>query len=344
MAALTDVRQISHIAYGFMASKTLFVALNVELFGHLSDGPKRLDALAAATGLAGNRLATLLAALTSLGLLTKSADGYANAPATQRYLVPGEAAYFGGYYRHQIDRQIYPSLVSLEAGVRGDAANLAHDTFRGMLEDPVEAEAFSRAQHAGSLGPALALARAVDLGGCRHLLDVAGGSGAFAITLCQANPHLAASILDFANVIEVAKRTTAAAGMADRIALIVGDALETDWPAEQDVVLLSYLLSAVAGTDIPGLFERAWRALAPGGRLIIHDFMLDDDRAGPTSAALWFLQYLSVRTDSTSFSAAELRRTLAAQGFTDIAAAVLIPEITKYISARKPDSELDVKS
>ena len=61
MAALTDVRQISHIAYGFMASKTLFVALNVELFGHLSDGPKRLDALAAATGLAGNRLATLLA-------------------------------------------------------------------------------------------------------------------------------------------------------------------------------------------------------------------------------------------------------------------------------------------
>ena len=114
--------------------------------------------------------------------------------------------------------------------------------------------------------------------------------------------------------------------------------METDWPAEQDVVLLSYLLSAVAGTDIPGLYERAWRALAPGGRLIVHDFMLDDDRAGPISAALWFLQYLSVRTDSTSFSAAELHRALAAQGFTDIAAAVLISEITKYISARKPDS------
>ena len=36
---MTDVRQISHIAYGFFLSKALFSALNIELFGHLAEGP-----------------------------------------------------------------------------------------------------------------------------------------------------------------------------------------------------------------------------------------------------------------------------------------------------------------
>jgi len=34
-APLTDVRDISRIAYGFMGSKALFSALNIDLFGHL---------------------------------------------------------------------------------------------------------------------------------------------------------------------------------------------------------------------------------------------------------------------------------------------------------------------
>lgn len=64
-ASLTEVRQISRVAYGFMASKALFAALNLELFGHLAAGTRDVAALAAATGVAENRIETLLAVLVS---------------------------------------------------------------------------------------------------------------------------------------------------------------------------------------------------------------------------------------------------------------------------------------
>lgn len=333
---LTEVHEISRVAYGFMASKALFAALNLELFGHLAAGARDVAALATATGVAENRIETLLAVLLSLGLVTRDGAGYANAPATARYLVPGAPAYFGDYYRFQIDRQIYPNLLHLDAGLAGDEANMAHTSIRDWLSTAAKAEDFSRAQHAGSLGPAMIMAKKVELGRARRLLDVAGGSGAYSITFCRSWPELSATIIDFPSVIEVAKRFVAEAGMAERIALIAGNALEAEWPAGQDVVLMSYLLSAVGGGDIGELLERAWRALDPGGLLIVHDFMLADDRSGPLSAASFFLSYLPLRTDSVSFTAAELRPEIERRGFIEVHDHDMLPEITKYIVATRP--------
>jgi hypothetical protein len=335
---MTEVRQMSRVAYGFMASKALFAALNLELFGHLAAGAREVAALTAATGVAENRIETLLAVLVSLDLVTRDGAGYANAPATQRYLVPGAPAYFGDYYRYQIDRQIYPNLVHLDAGLAGDEANMAHTSISDWLSTAAKAEDFSRAQHAGSLGPAMMMDKKVELGRARRLLDVAGGTGAYSITFCRSRPELSATIIDFPSVIEVAKRFVAEAGMAERIALIAGNTLEAEWPAGQDVVLMSYLLSAVGGGDIGELIDRAWTALVPGGQLIVHDFMLADDRSGPLSAASFFLSYLPLRTDSVSFTAAELRPEIERRGFVEVHDDVMLPEITKYIVATRPDS------
>jgi hypothetical protein len=41
---ITDVRDISRIGYGFMASRALFAALDADVFGRLANGPKTLDA------------------------------------------------------------------------------------------------------------------------------------------------------------------------------------------------------------------------------------------------------------------------------------------------------------
>ena len=336
MKALTEVREISRLAYGFLASKALFAALDLELFGHIAAGARTAEALADATGVPLHRIETLVAALVSAGVLVREDGQLANAPATARYLVPGEPAYFGDYYRFQIGGQIYGNMLTLDAGLRGDEAALAHHRMSGWLSDPRRAEDFSRAQHAGSLGPAMMMAKRLDLPGARQLLDVAGGTGAFAITFCQRNPRLTAAILDFPAVIDVARRYVAGAGMEDRIALIAGDARETDWPDRQDAVLMSYLLSAVNGAEIAPLLARAYAALRPGGLLIVHDFMLDEARAGPSSAALFFLSYLAVQPDAVSFTAGELTRVVEAQGFTRIAVEVMIPEITSMLTARKP--------
>lgn len=336
---ITDARDISRIAYGFMASKALFSALNFDLFGRLAGGPSSFARLVEETGVAPNRLRTMLAALTGVGLIVRDGDGYRNAPASERYLVRGAPAYFGDYYRFQIDRQIYPALLHLDAGIAGDTAHLAFDSLAGLTGDPKEADAFTRAQHAGSMGPALMLAKELDLGGARVLLDVGGGSGAFSIALCQRNPELRATVLDYPNVIAVAERFVRQAKLQDRIAYLTGDAVGTAWPNEQDVVLMSYLLSAVAEPSIPLVFRKAWDALRPGGRLLIHDFMLDDDETGPALAALWFLQYLSGRVDGICFSAATLAAQLERQGFENISDQVAVPEITKLVSCTKPIRE-----
>ena len=66
-APLDNVRDISRIAYGFMASKVLFTALDLDLFGWLAAGPKSADGLAADTGLLPTRLEILLTACVGLG-------------------------------------------------------------------------------------------------------------------------------------------------------------------------------------------------------------------------------------------------------------------------------------
>jgi ubiquinone/menaquinone biosynthesis C-methylase UbiE len=180
------------------------------------------------------------------------------------------------------------------------------------------------------------LARKLKLGGAKVLLDVGGGSGAFSIALCQRNPELRATVLDFPNVITVAERFVKEGKLQDRIAYLRGDAIGTPWPNDQDLVLMSYLLSAVAEPSIPLLIRKAWDALRPGGRLLIHDFMLDNDETGPALAALWFLQYLSGRIDGISFSAATLAAQLEGHGFEGISDQIVIPEITKLVACTKP--------
>jgi SAM-dependent methyltransferase len=338
-APVTERSELSDIAYGFIASKALFAGLELDLFTRLAAGPRDVEALASGTGVAPHRLRTLLHALDGLGLVVRCAgeDGYVNAPAAQRWLVRGAPGGFGEYFRLQIGRQIYPALRHLDDGLAGTGG--AFDTLTGLLGCPEQARTFTDAQHAGSLGAARVLAGRLgdELSGATRLLDVGGGSGAFAIALVERVPGLRAVVLDLPEVVAVARDYRDAAGLTDRIGLLPGDAAELDWPPGQDVVLMSYLLSALAGHQIDDVLARARAALVPGGLLVVHDFMLDDPRAGepaaPLHAALWFLQYLAYHPGCVSFSASELGTRMAARGFGPARVEVLIPGITTVVRA-----------
>jgi hypothetical protein len=86
------------------------------------------------------------------------------------------------------------------------------------------------------------------------------------LSLCRRFPELSATILDFPSVQAAAAAFVSAAGLSERITFAPGNALITDWPAGQDVVLLSYLLSAVSALGLDQLLARAFAALTPGGR------------------------------------------------------------------------------
>src|SRR4051795_1739567 len=297
--------QLRDIAYGFMASKALFAALDLDLFTRLAEGPRTCAELSVRTGIPGNRLQTLLHALTGLGLTVADEGLYTNTPPAGRWLVHGAPDDYGDYFRLQVARQIYPALLHLDEGIAGTSA--AFETLGGLLSEPDEARTFITAQHVGSRGPARALAGRLPVRGARRLLDVGAGSGAFSIALCERNPELRSTLLDLPEVVTLARDYCREAGLGTRVEFMAGDAVTCAWPGEQDVVLMSYLLSALSDPDVDVVLERAWHSLRPGGLLVLHDFMLDDRTPGPALAALWFLQYVAYRSDGASFSAADLR-------------------------------------
>jgi 2-hydroxy-4-(methylsulfanyl)butanoate S-methyltransferase len=333
---LTNAHQISAIAYGYLASQALFSALELDLFTRIAGGTDNVAGLSRETGIAENRLRTLVTCLNAAGL-TSEADGrLANSPAAANFLVAGAASDFREYIRVVNGRILYPGMLHIGQALRGERVFADKSWYEGMIYERGLGAEFSAAQHAGSLGPAHLLARRLDLSGAGRLLDVGGGSGAFTITLCRANPSLRATILDFPATVETARMYAAEAGLADRISHLAGDARAADWPGDQDLVLMSYVWSAVPGEDLAELSRRAYRALKPGGRVLVHDFMVEDDHSGPSFAALYLLAALFDTPSATCLTPTHVERMLCQAGFANAASEVLLPGITSFTQAAKP--------
>ncbi len=329
--------ELSSIAFSFMASKALFAGLHIELFSVLANGPKTVEQLSEATRVPANRIGMLTTALVSIGLLTYADDQrLQNSPAANSFLSRQSKYDFGDYLRYQIDQQMYPFLLQLNAVMQDQLPEEAISSYSHWMADEEQASVYSESQHAGSLGPGRTLARIVDLDGATSLLDVGGGTGAMTISLCKAYEQLQSTIIDFPNVAEIGWRFVSEAGLVDRVRYIPGNAIEAQWPGNQDAVLMSYLMSGVPGDAVEKLLRNAFAALAPGGKLMVHDFMVDEDRRGPPLAALWQLQHMSFTPDARSLSIGWLSRMGSEIGFEIDQTSDLIPAMTKLVVMAKP--------
>ena len=335
MTLATEAGQISNIAFGYMGSKALFTALELELFTILTEGPRTTEALAKDLKIPADALATLLTALCGLGLIASTDEGWVNAPASDAFLVKGAKYDFGDYLRLQVGRQMYGLMDQIEGVVRGKPDEDGTNSYADWFSDAAEARLYSESQHAGSLGPARQLAKMVDLSAAKTLLDVGGGTGAFATTLCTRFPNLKATVVDFPNVAALGERYVAEAGLSDRIRYVAGDGRDDIWPKGQDVILMSYLLSGVPGDAHDALFARAHDHLAPGGTLLVHDFVVEADRTGPTLAALWQLQHLAFTPGGRSHCCASLTDALTGAGFRDVSVESMIPDMTMLAQGRR---------
>lgn len=329
--------QLSSIAFSFMASKALFAGLHIELFTALADGSKTVEELSEATGVPVNRIGMLTTALVSIGLLSYADKTYLqNSPAADSFLSRQSKYDFGDYLRYQIDQQMYPFLLQLNAVMQDQLPDEAIASYRHWMADEEQASVYSESQHAGSLGPGRTLARTVDLSGVESLLDVGGGTGAMTISLCNAYKQLHATIIDFPNVAEIGWRFISEAGLVDRVRYIPGNAIEVQWPGNQDAILMSYLMSGVPENAVETLLGNAFEALAPGGKLMVHDFMVEEDLRGPALAALWQLQHMAFTPDARSLSVGWLSRMGHEIGFKVEQTCNLIPAMTKLVVLEKP--------
>src|SRR5215467_3868143 len=96
--AQQDEAQALHtLGLGFMAARTLHVALELRLFTHLAAGGQTLTQAAHALGLAERAAGRLLYSCAALGLVQVTGRVFRNTPLTQQYLVEGQPTFIGSY-------------------------------------------------------------------------------------------------------------------------------------------------------------------------------------------------------------------------------------------------------
>ena len=121
---------------------------------------------------------------------------------------------------------------------------------------------------------------------------------------------------------------------------MAGNALESNFPPDQDAVLMSYLSSSVGKPSLVPLYKKAFDATKPGGSIFIHDFMVDDDRTGPPLAALWALQHMVFTPQAKSLNPAFVKKTLEEAGWTDVTISEMIPGMTRLAVGVKPAAKM----
>lgn len=329
---------LDSLAYGFMASQALFAALELGVFDYLAKGPQSVSDLAEGCGVPCNRLQTLLTALVAAKCLRRDESQlYSNSPNVQKFMVSTSKAYYGDYFKHQVGGLFYARMGQLAKVLRGEEVL----DYSQWFSDPAVASLYTSAQHNGSLATAKSLFRKVSLATTGRMLDVGGGSGAFSLQAAQMNPELRATVLDLPEVCRVGRSLMeqAASPEKSRVGFKELDATSPAWPVEaesQDLALMSYLCGSVPEDVIAQLFQNAFRVLRSGGRLVVHDFMVDDTRDGPTLGAYWALQHVTVNPTGLGLAPCDISSRMKAAGFDHVEVFDMIAGMTKVVLATKP--------
>lgn len=303
--SVLSAEPLLQLLVGFQKSQVLMTAQQLGIFTGLNAGESTSAELCQALSIPARSGERLLQACAALGLLECHEGKFRNSSMVERYLVPEAPAYLGGlvdYYREAI----YPSCGRLSLAVREDRPQVMQvapggDVFTAMEKDRELGRRFTKAMHSLGLLEGHRLARLYPFEDISSVLDIGGGSGALGIALAQAHQHLRVTLLDRPPVCELAKDYIAAAHLEDRIHLVPSDFWRDAWPTDADAILFSMILHDWSPVEGLRLLQHAFEALPSGGRVMIYEQLLEEDRCGPPVACLANLTML-LRTSGGSES------------------------------------------
>ncbi len=277
-------------------------------------GRERLTAGQVAEKMSGDLrgVTMLLNALAAMHLLVKEQERYANTDFSGAFLMRESPQYLGHIIMHH--HHLVEPWSRLDQGVlTGKPTRDKH-----FHDDPVVRESFLMGMFNIAMGQAPLIAAAVDLSERRHLLDLGGGPGTYAIHFCLKNPQLRATVFDLATTRPFAEDTITRFGVADRVAFHAGDFLENTFAERYDAVWLSQILHGEGPEDGQRLINKAVAALEPGGLILVHEFLMNDTLDGPLFPAVFSLNMLVNTEKGQSYAEGQIQEMLARAGAKDI--------------------------
>jgi SAM-dependent methyltransferase len=280
-----SLAEIFQLGY-YWEGKALLTAVKLDLFGVISSACTAAD-IARQLRTHPDATELLLNALVSIGLLSKNDGRYANTTEAQEYLVRDSPKYAGHLLLLQ-DAE-WENWGKLESAVRTGESPVKEHLFRS---DPRLAENVLMVLHRVALQHAPTLARQINLSTARTLLDLGGGAGTYAMGFCRAYPSLTATVFDLPETLATTARLVKEADLEERVILRGGDFNRDALGGPYDVVFMSDILHYQGPQANAALVQKVYRALGPGGRLIIKDRFLDEDGTSPAWTAVFALHLL----------------------------------------------------
>jgi (2Fe-2S) ferredoxin/predicted O-methyltransferase YrrM len=316
---------LNEMTRAFMPSRTLLTALELDVFTAISSGAMA-EQVAQKIHTDPRATETLLNALASLKLLEKREHNFFNTSASTRFFAAGSRDNAQPGLLHIA--HIWHRWSRLTECVRAGTAVETGVREADWVRDFIAAMNYNARERAG------AVVKAVGTNGIKRMLDLGGGSGAYSIAFARAVPGLKSEILDLSDVVPLTQQYVREAGLGDRITIRTGDMLRDAFGEDYDLILVLAICHMFSPDENRGLFRRAYQALAPKGRLVIQDFILEPSKTAPRAAALFSLNMLVGTRAGSSYSETEYREWLGNAGFNEIQRVGLPGPSGLMISAR----------
>jgi len=294
---------------GYMPSRAILTALELDLFTAVGNGGSG-EAVAAKANTNPRATEMLLNSLVSLKLLEKKDGVFRNTALSARYFVEESKDNARGGLLHTA--HIWHRWSTLTDCVRAGTSV----SQRGS--DSSWTEAFIAAMDRNAKERARHVVKAVGTNGVRRILDLGGGSAAYSIAFVSELAGAHADILDLPDVVPLTRGYIGKAGLSDRISARAGSMLTDSFGDNYDLVLLNAICHMFSEEQNRGIFQRAFAALAPGGRLVVQDFILEADKTAPQFAALFSLNMLVGTQAGSSYSEPEYEQWMKAAGFAKV--------------------------
>jgi (2Fe-2S) ferredoxin/predicted O-methyltransferase YrrM len=300
---------LNDLARAFMSSRALLTALELDIFTAVADGASA-DAVAQKIGASPRSTEMLLNALVGLKLLEKRDGDFFTTAITGRFFAEGSPDNACGGLLHTAN--LWHRWSTLTDAVRTGTSIAPRVRNNGWAQTFIAAMDRNAKERAG------VVVKAIAPNGIKRVLDLGGGSGAYSIALARAVRGLKAEIVDTPEVVPLTQDYIREAGLSDRLSTRVGDMLTDPLGDGYDLVLVMAICHMFSPDENRTLFERAFNALAPKGRIVVQDFILEPDKTAPRAAALFALNMLVGTTAGSTYSEPEYANWLRDAGFTGV--------------------------
>jgi hypothetical protein len=310
---------IMQLGFGYWASKTLLSAVELKLFGVLSEaGPLDADELRERLGLHPRSARDFFDALVALGMLDRTDGRYENTPQTDLFLDPAKPTYVGGVLEMSSVR-LYAFWGSLTEGLRtgqpqSEMKTGTDDFFETLYADPEKLAGFTAAMTGLSRAAGDAIAAKFPFRDYGSVIDIGCAQGAVPVAIATAHNHLTGGGYDLPPVEPIFNSYVAQHGLAYRLRFTSGNFFADPMP-NADVLVMGHILHDWDMSEKRVLLQKAYDALPTGGALIVYEALIDDDRRYNAFGLLMSLNMLIEGPGGFDYTGADCRGWMAEVGF-----------------------------